>query len=104
MDLVDDEDTQLMFDDWNDYTQSKREGTSKLHLFVDWRKESSQSSGEAKQPDLGTIGSVESMDASTQRSSAERMDSAGTTRRPSQLITHNTLVRGSRSSNIQPSL
>lgn len=74
VDLVDDEDTQLMFDDWHDYSQSKRDATCKLHLFIDWRKEPSHTSSD-KQGPLGGIASVESLEAGPP--SAEQMSSAG---------------------------
>ena len=69
VDLVDDEDTQLMFDDWHDYSSSTK-NASKLHFFIDWRKDPSRSSSEAKQPNLGTIESVESLERQSSRNSA----------------------------------
>ena len=37
VDLVDDEDTQLMFDEWHDFsTAQNKSASAKLHLFVDW--------------------------------------------------------------------
>ena len=75
MDLVDDEDTQLMFDDWHEYSQTKRNGACKLHLFIDWRKQPSQTSSD-KQAALGTIASIDSIEGG--HPSAEQIDSAGT--------------------------
>ena len=69
VDLVDDEDTQLMFDDWHDYSSSIK-NPSKLHLFIDWRREPSRSSSEAKQPNLGTIESIESLERPSRNNSA----------------------------------
>ena len=37
VDLVDDTDTELMFDEWLDFSRSQnKSSTAKLHLFVDW--------------------------------------------------------------------
>lgn len=75
VDLVDDEDTQLMFDDWHDYSSANK-NASKLHFFVDWRRDPLQNSNDVKAGNLGTTESVESIEAAGQRSPG-KMDSAG---------------------------
>ena len=42
VDLVDDTDTELMFDEWNDFTSKNRTSSAKLHLFVDWLRPGSE--------------------------------------------------------------
>lgn len=70
VDLVDDEDAQLMFEDWHDYSLTGKSAAAKLHLFVDWLKGSDQSL-DVKQ--AGAEGSLESLE----RRSLGRSDSAG---------------------------
>lgn len=38
VDLVDDEDVKLMFDEWADYVAGGRHAAAKLHIFVDWQQ------------------------------------------------------------------
>ena len=62
VDLFDDEDTQLMFEDWHDYSTTQKTASAKLHLFVDWVRQSSEPSTEAIQPGTGMQGSAESLE------------------------------------------
>ena len=79
VDLVDDEDTQLMFDDWHDYSSSTK-GASKLHLFIDWRRDPTRQSSESKQANLGTNESVESMERQSSRNDSAGLSSLYTAR------------------------
>lgn len=67
VDLVDDEDTQLMFDEWHDWAISQNKSASaKLHLFVDWLRR-----GPAEQKERRFGDSVASLEhAGKERSSA----------------------------------
>ncbi|KAK9790346.1 hypothetical protein WJX73_008358 [Symbiochloris irregularis] len=47
VDLVDDEDVQLMFDEWADYTSNGRHSTAKLHIFVDWQHKDARTGRES---------------------------------------------------------
>lgn len=47
VDLVDDEDVQLMFDEWADYTSNGRHSTAKLHIFVDWQHKDARAGRES---------------------------------------------------------
>ncbi|KAK9835331.1 hypothetical protein WJX81_003108 [Elliptochloris bilobata] len=38
VDLVDDEDVQLMFDEWADFAASNRGSSYKLHIFIEWSR------------------------------------------------------------------
>ena len=60
VDLMDDEDTQLMFDEWNEYVHSEgRQSGAKLHLFVDWNRASESEEG-SLQKRLQPLGSNDS--------------------------------------------
>lgn len=36
VDLCDDEDVHLMFDEWTDFQQGQGRTSAKLHIYVDW--------------------------------------------------------------------
>jgi len=64
VDLLDDVDTQLMFDEWHEYSNAPtRKANSKLHLFVDWQRQPPEDQGRQvqKQVSLSPHGSLESI-------------------------------------------
>lgn len=83
VDLVDDEDAQLMFDEWMEYTGSasaaSKSGSAKLHLFVDWHRGQMNSGASlSKQPAPQQLdGSGESLEIVAPSTSLEQASSAG---------------------------
>lgn len=76
VDLVDDEDVKLMFDEWADYLaeEGKASRNAKLHIYIDWQS-SSKSSREAGMPSGGpgglhTISETASVDTPVVRAQA----------------------------------
>ena len=55
MDLVDDEDVQLMFDEWADYTSNGRHSTAKLHIFVEWPQKDTPKGRESNASAMGQV-------------------------------------------------
>lgn len=47
VDLVDDEDVKLMFDEWSDYLaeEGKASRNAKLHIYIDWQSKHSREAG-----------------------------------------------------------
>lgn len=80
VDLVDDEDTQLMFDEWQEYTTSaNRSAAAKLHLFVDWHRRQPLSEASLQKGQLRNLGgSSESIELAPTSLSQEQVQSAGT--------------------------
>ena len=63
VDLLDDEDAQLMFDEWHEYTQSAlKAANAKLHLFVDWHRRQPLSETSLRKDRLGGLASGETLD------------------------------------------
>lgn len=76
VDLVDDEDVKLMFDEWADYLaeEGKASRNAKLHIYIDWQS-SSKSFREAGMPSGGpgglhTISETASVDTPVTRAQA----------------------------------
>ena len=88
VDLLDDEDAQLMFDEWHEYTQSAlKAANAKLHLFVDWHRRQPLSETSLRKDRLGGLASGESLDTVPASNSAGQAHSASAGEPLLQLVT-----------------
>ena len=68
VDLVDDEDVKLMFDEWADWLQEegKASRNAKLHVYIDW-----QSSTNSKRSGVGSLHAAAGLDTISEATSAD---------------------------------